>query len=386
MDQPKIALYVDAKSQRHYVRVTWPGDRNRLRMSLGVPADQDPAEALRLFKQTVLPQLIVERAQRNAEEAEAGKPAHTRAGYALRDLADWYCDVHLKFHRRAAKTEDHYRRTIYDFLAYASTRHIARTQQLSPRIFQEWQIHATDAKGRTGPSRDQMLAIRLWWTTCAECGEFPNLPELTWSVPGKTKSKRFKAYDRAVIQPWLDGLKAWRPKVWLICAWVDATGWRISDVLDLRVGEIDRKRRVIDREQLKTGAGLPWPLLPRLEELLTAALSARTDPKATDHVFVNHKGAPWGYQQLVKVLAHYHDSERWNGPAITFRDLRKSFGTRLAMQGCPPNVLKELLGHQDVALTMRYYVDVDLDRMREWGEKQELESDSSGQYTKKGES
>lgn len=376
MNNPTLTPYIDAKSQRWHVRLTWPGDRDRPRPSLGIPADQDPAEALAHFQKHILPGYVAKREQRlareAAEQAEANRPEHTKKGPLLKDLRDWFCKVHLRFDKKADKTRDHYERTIDDFLSYCRGRHVARSGQLSGRIIQEWQLHLNEMKQRDTVSRDQIMAIRRWLTVCEEHGEVKELPAIKWVIPGKTKSKRFRAYGRDVITPWLEGLRTWRPHVWLVCAWVDATGWRISDALDFRVGEIDRVNNYIDRDQLKTSAGLPWPLNAHLLSLIDTALQGREGITRDTHVFLDHRGEPWEYQRLVKVLTHYHQGARWDGPALTFRDLRKSFGSRLAMAGCPPNVLKELMGHADVTLTLSYYVDVDLGRMNEWASAQKL--------------
>lgn len=367
MTPPPLKLGINQRKQRWHVDITWP-DGVRTRHLLPARADEDAAPALAEFRRVVLPPLIAVREQQAREAAvlaaEATKQA--QAGTTLRSLADWFLNVHLAYNNRADKTVDHYRRTINSFLEYASSRHVSRVPQLSGRIVQEWQLQLNQDKGREVASRDQVRCLRYWLQQCEEAGELRDLPAIKWVIPPKTKSKRFRALPRTTIQPWLDGLTAWRPQAGLIAAWVDTTGWRISDAQDFRVGELDRDRLEIDRRQLKTDADLPWPVTPEMLDLYDRALAGR-ETAATDHVFLDHRGQPWDYQRLVKVIDSFEAKPaRWAGEHITFRDLRKSFGSRLAMAGCPPNVLKELLGHRDIGLTLRYYVHVDRDRMREW--------------------
>ena len=52
----------------------------------------------------------------------------------------------------------------------------------------------------------------------------------------------------------------------------------------------------------------------------------------------------------------------WN-PGLIWKDLRVTFGTRLAEAGCDAFTIAQLLGHSDVRVTMRYVRMVD-DRMR----------------------
>lgn len=364
-DTPRLALQREPRTNTWSVRITWPGDRKRRRLSLGVPADEDPTEALEDFKRTVLPTVIAERkAEREAEAREQGPQGH-KQGPKLQEMADWFLRTWLPASERAGKTQMHYARTLESFIAYMSSRNVGRAAQVGARMAQEWAMEMARQKNRPRPSRDELLAVRYWFERCANEGDFAGIPTLRWNIPGKTKSKRFKAYPRDVLGPWLDALEAWRPRAGLVARWVDATGWRIGDALDLRAGEIDRERGEINRAQLKTDAELLYPLSPHLLELLDRALQGRAAPESADHVFLDPKGQPWEYHKLQKTLDYFHSS-RWDGPKITFRDLRKSFASRLAMEGCPPNVLKELLGHADISLTLSYYVQVDRERMAEW--------------------
>jgi len=363
MESPTVTTYVDKARAQWYVNVYWASTKTRKRISLGVAGDEDPGAILELFKREVLPGLIEEY---DSKHGESPKP-HEDPGAKLADLAEWYLQTHLPYLGRSEKTITHYAATLGSFIAYCRGRHVARAQQLSTRIIQEWQLQrAEDRANGTGPNRDQVLHVRRWLAVCEEAGEINELPPIKWDVPKKAKSKRFKAYPADVVATWLAGLESWRPKVWQVCAWTACTGWRIGDVLDLRWGEVDETADVIDRDQLKTSAGLLYPIGARMTKLLEHTKKGRKSPQRLEHVFLDHKGRPWEYQRLVKVLAHYHKSARWDGEPISFRDLRKSFGSHRAMQGCPPNVLKELMGHQSVELTLGYYVDVDLSKMAEW--------------------
>lgn len=369
---PNITTYIHQTQQIWYVNVYWPRDHDnntppfRRRASLGIPATEDPAAKLKAFQQLALP-AMVDQYQAHCKNAQRPNAPHRNPGPLLRDLAAWYLETHLPYMDNAPKTISHYSATLYDFIAYANARHVARAQQLSSRLIQEWQNHSAKLKNRTGPSRDQVLHLRRFLTVCHEQGELKELPPIAWAIPKKRKGTQHQAHEREIIDPWLDGLLAWRPHAGRITQWVDATGWRIGDALDLRINEIDLARGRIDRDQLKTDANLPYPITEALRAILETALARHKDPSPKAHVFLNHKRQPWGYAQLYKVLDHYNKNH-WTGDPITFRDLRKSFGTHLALQGCPPNVLRELMGHKEIALTLTYYVAVDLGRMAQWSD------------------
>ena len=347
---PTITTYIDRARGVWYVNAYWPGHPpRRIRESLGVPATEDPAGPLAQWTARVLPL--------HESAADVPAPVTRTQGGLLRDVATWYLDTYLPYAGSSKKTIEYYTSTLWNFIGYCASRHVARTGQLSARIIQEWQMST-----RAAPSREQVLQVRRWLRVADEQGIIPELPEIKWLIPGKKRSVQHVAHEPAVIAAWLEALCLYRPQAGLVARWVDATGWRIGDALDLRVAEVDLVRGTIQRHQLKTASRLPYPITPALRALLDTAL-ARHPGAPEGHVFLNHKRQPWAYPALYRVLESFHG----NYPtAITFRDLRKSFGTNLAMQGCPPNVLKELMGHSDIAMTLGYYVDVDMGRMAEW--------------------
>jgi integrase len=351
---PSVSTYVSRGIW--YVNVYWAGPpAQRKRVSLNVPADEDPAEAVAMWRATVLPALV------EAATAATPKPPGRAVGVLLRDIATWYLDTHLPYIGSKPKTIEYYRSTLWNFIGWCSTRHVARTGQLSARIVEEWQM-STRAK----PSREQVVQVRRWLRVAEEHDQIPELPPMKWVIPKKNKATQHRAHEPAVIEAWLVALEAFRPHVGLLARWVAATGWRIGDAIDLRVGEVDLSRGTIQRQQLKTSSALPYPITPALRLLLERALRRHTKPAPADHVFLSHKRQPWAYPQVLRVLVSFDNRYPVH---ITFRDLRKSFGTHLAMAGCPPNVLKELMGHSDITMTLGYYVDVDMARMAEWSEK-----------------
>lgn len=355
MTEPQLRVGPNRQKGRWHIEVNWP-DGRRTRHLTKTPLDEDPAAALESFRLHALP----------AIEPAPSAP-RSKQGPLIRDLIDWYLTTHLPYTQAKKKTIEYYQSTLYNFLSYCQMQHISRTAQLSSRVIQEWQKHCMDIRGTERPSREQILQVRRWLQVCQDCGEIKEMPDIAWHVPPKRKGKQHRAHPREAIDEWLAGLAAWRPRVHAVAQWVDATGWRIGDALDLRVGEVDLTAGWIDREQIKTSEALPYPITPRLRELLQDAMKRRKRPGSRDHVFLNHRGQPWEYPAIYRVLCNYNESH-WDGDAITFRDLRKSFGSHLAMAGCPPNVLQQLMGHSDVTMTLGYYVQVDRAAMEKWSE------------------
>lgn len=353
MQEPITSVYWNAHRGRWGINCYWPGTKKRKRMLLGetVRSQADAEAKLAEFRETIVPAMVADQ----AAEVQA-KRQDAAAGPKIADLATWYLETHCPHVGLADKTIAHYSRVLRDFQAFCSHRHVARMQQVSTRMVEEWQ--AWLAKFRDNGvkvRRDEMLALRYWVEQCIEAGELPDPPKIQWRIPGKSRTSRFRALSAEEEAAFLEAIAG--RDIEPVCLWCLYAGWRISDVLDFRWKEI--AGAVIDREQIKTKAGLCYPLTQKLRDMLP--------PKRhPEYVFTRPGGEPWGYMEFAKKL-DYLVGKRLPF-SVCARDLRKTFGSRKAMAGCPPNILKELMGHEDITLTLTYYVDVDLGKMAEWVE------------------
>lgn len=363
MTTPRVSLGKDKRKGRWRADVTWP-DGSRSRHLLPVRLSEDATAELAAFERDELPDIMI--ARTSATDIPAPRGTTT-----LRSMADWYLETHLPVKGASPHTAARYAPCIWSFVNYMASRHVARVNQLSTRLIEEWQLQVMRDKTKTTPSRSDIVNIRRWLGICEEAGECGELPAVKWNVPKKTRGTQHTAYPPAITAAWATALSEWRPMVGIVARWVAATGWRIADALDFRVGEIDRARGRIDRAQLKTDADLPYPLTAPLLAIIDEALAYHRQPDPGAHVFLDATRQPWDYKALYRQVNHFNKS-RWAGESISFRDLRKSFATHLAMAGCPPNVLKELMGHADIKMTLGYYIDVDMGRMSEWLERGNL--------------
>ena len=127
------------------------------------------------------------------------------------------------------------------------------------------------------------------------------------------------------------------------------TGLRRGEVLQLRWADVDLLQRelIVRGDNAKSGKTRHIPLN---NEALTTLQQWRSDSTSTEWVFAGHDGER---MQAVKTS--------WTGvlrsaAIIDFRwhDLRHHFASRLVMNGVDLNTVRELLGHSDLAMTLRY--------------------------------
>ncbi|HEX3033610.1 MAG TPA: integrase, partial [Thermodesulfobacteriota bacterium] len=121
------------------------------------------------------------------------------------------------------------------------------------------------------------------------------------------------------------------------------SGMRRVEIVNLKKEDIDLGRGYLTVRDSKNGESRDIPMNDQLRETLTAIIN-------TNYLFE----ADIDYL-LNKVENHFTRAVRKSGVAkCTFHDLRHTFATRLIMAGVDLVTVKELLGHKDINMTMRY--------------------------------
>lgn len=127
------------------------------------------------------------------------------------------------------------------------------------------------------------------------------------------------------------------------------TGMRRGEVFNLTWADVDLKNKIITVEGTtsKSGQTRHVPINKELLEALTNWKKQSTSegfvfPGKDGHRLDNVKKSWDGLLKLAKV-----EGFRWH-------DLRHTFASKLVMAGVPLNTVRELLGHSDLAMTLRY--------------------------------
>jgi len=128
------------------------------------------------------------------------------------------------------------------------------------------------------------------------------------------------------------------------------TGIRLSELLDLRVSDLDLPSSRLFIHETKNDEGRVVFLTPALVHHLQSYLTWRPSA-STDHLFLTLLGSPltpWFIQTRCR---------RWGATCnITFSPhrLRHTFATRLINYGLPLESIRSLLGHKTLAVTQQY--------------------------------
>jgi site-specific recombinase XerD len=130
-----------------------------------------------------------------------------------------------------------------------------------------------------------------------------------------------------------------------------ACGLRLSEVLHLRVGDIDGRRLVLHIRQAKGRKDRLVPLPQRLLEELRAYWRRY---RPADWLFPGHKAGQPLHPAAVQRRLHRVVLCCGFGRRVSFHTLRHSYATHLLEAGVDLVTLQQLLGHRDLKTTAHY--------------------------------
>ncbi len=132
------------------------------------------------------------------------------------------------------------------------------------------------------------------------------------------------------------------------------TGGRYRELCELRVVDVDLRAGTILFRVTKNGKPRHVPLVQQAFDLLPAIL-ANKEPG--DFVFPKSEGRPWKTSEQIRIMKRACNAAGIL-PAVSFHDLRHTFGRMLAEAGAPMRVIADALGHSDTRITEKHYAHV----------------------------
>ncbi|MCR4279799.1 MAG: tyrosine-type recombinase/integrase [Candidatus Komeilibacteria bacterium] len=154
--------------------------------------------------------------------------------------------------------------------------------------------------------------------------------------------------SRQDIQNLLDSIK--NPKHKTLVALAYGSGLRVSEVINLRVGDIDFDNLSIHIKEAKGQKDritiFPEKIIDQLK-VITLGYTAR------DFVFVSERGGKMSTRSLQLLFAAALKKSGITKPA-TFHSLRHSFATHLLENGVDIRYVQKILGHESIRTTQQY--------------------------------
>lgn len=139
-------------------------------------------------------------------------------------------------------------------------------------------------------------------------------------------------------------------KHWLLLSLAYGSGLRASEVVKIRVGDIDLERNLVMVRQGK-GNKDRRTLLPESLKSTLARVMAWRSPE--DYLFESERGGRLHERTAQKVFERAVDRAGLEKKA-GFHSLRHSFATHLLENGVNLRYIQSLLGHENIKTTQRY--------------------------------
>jgi len=132
-----------------------------------------------------------------------------------------------------------------------------------------------------------------------------------------------------------------------------SAGLRVSEVVNLKISDIDSGRMTIFIAKAKGKKDRVVHLSPLLLDILRAYLR-KEKPKPLLYLFEGaKKGEPYSIRSAQQIFIDAK-SRAGISKAVPFHGLRHSFATHLLEKGVDIKYIKEILGHFDIRTTERY--------------------------------
>ena len=159
------------------------------------------------------------------------------------------------------------------------------------------------------------------------------------------------------------------------------TGARFSELLALTYDDINNGILTINKQVSEAGKNkgielsktksrtsnrsipLPAPVIKEIEKHKKQHKQEMKDcGYTTNNIFTTNTGNYYYRRSVLHALDRIY--KRHKIPRHTFHAFRHTFGTNLSKMGVPIEETAALMGHADISITAKYYIDISADRKK----------------------
>jgi len=243
-----------------------------------------------------------------------------------------------------------YRRDLRQFLAFCDRAGVGSVPEVDRRIVRRFVAYLdTLGYARRSISR-KTSAVRVFFADLARRGEILLNPADQVARPRRPKTLPH-ALPQRVVRDLLDSLQGMEPvelRDRALLEFLYATGVRVSELADLRIGDVHDQEfvRISGKGSRQRAVPLGRPAREAVERYLAAGRPRLAGPASGGSLWVGVRGGPMGARTIRRVVRN---------KAATFpHAFRHSFATHLLEGGADLRAVQELLGHVELATTQIY--------------------------------
>ena len=274
-------------------------------------------------------------------------------------VADWlsvYEDYLTNEKHASANTVSSYLRDVRQFAKEMEERDIPLTEVLSQDV--DEYAHSLSRKGKSPATVTRSVAsIKSFYNCLIGLGAVDRNPA-KGVTPAKVERKlpqvlTGKEVELFLEQPECTDLKGYRDRAMLELLY--ATGIRVSELIDLNIGDVNLSAGVIRCHSRNKERFIPMysAAVKALSEYITLVRPQMISSPEEQSLFVNVSGDRMSRQGFWKIVKYYQKKAGIEKD-ITPHTLRHSFAAHLLENGADIHAIQEMLGHADISSTHMY--------------------------------
>ncbi len=325
---------------------------------------------------------------KNKSEAEAKYQAYIakqKSGFTSEELVgvllnDWI-DTVFKFSERKNSTKYKY------IQAYNK---LFRDSKLASTPINE--VSALDLQKLYNENMDKPSNVRALHNLLRDFYRYTDVNGIARDITASMKIQKRQKSGKKEVEVWedadlkrlIDSLEGHRYRLLVVLA--VNTGARISELLALTYDDIQNDSLVINKQVSETplidGDKQRFHItppksessireIPLSKEVLREIEKHKQAHKKemiekgyrTNNIFTTSTGHYYFRSSVGESLKNIY--KKIGVPEHTFHSFRHTFGTNLSRMGVPMETIKELMGHSEIGVTAKYYINIGADRKRE---------------------
>lgn len=265
---------------------------------------------------------------------------------------------YMEVRRNASvNTLQSYRHDITKFLYYLAEMGISSVTEAGTTVILDYLLYIQTMGSSAATASRTLSALKSMYKYLVKAGTMKSNP--TDNMHGfKAKKRTPSSLTEFQINVLLDApsgnkIKTCRDKA--ILELLYATGMRVSDLLDLKISDVNLKVGYIYCSSGKNKERI-IPIYAYARECIEKYVERRSeipDSDKTDILFLNLKGKPLTRQGVWKMVKKYQHISGLSGD-ITPHTLRHTFAMHLLENGADLKSVQEMMGHSDIASTLVY--------------------------------
>ncbi|HEY9062856.1 MAG TPA: tyrosine-type recombinase/integrase [Pseudobacteroides sp.] len=139
---------------------------------------------------------------------------------------------------------------------------------------------------------------------------------------------------------------------WVIVNFLLATGVRVGELVNIRIGDIDLDEAITKVKQGKSRRERHLPLSKTINKILMEYLEIRQGESPEDYLFCNSYGQKFTENSCTKSIARYNNKRGINKTSMHL--FRHTFAKMFILNGGDVFRLQKILGHRSIEIVKEY--------------------------------